>query len=287
MSFDTINWCKQAILLIIIVYFYGSNPLPGLAWQKRSNQTVDNDYSQDNYQKQNNLFAQKNSKCQELKVTYQEIYSFETENYYINICQLEDDFYYYRQSKLDLEDKVIVRAEAVFGGSVFQATEGKTIYFVGKDGDRHYSSVMQNTNEIVFEPELLTSPPVFSRNVPDRPVDFSVDNVTLATLDEININYVGWELDSPQDVAEDSDSLICTNQSTFDSQLNGWGTLLGKSPDMANNYAVDNGHDFVYDDSVPHQASIQTKEGTIINLNIATSSETIERVCVQPLADNF
>lgn len=285
MSFDTIDWCKQAVLLIVIVYFYGSNALPCLALTRRSNQTIDNNYYQNNYQKYQDLLAQKNSKCQEVNITYQEVYSFETANYYINICQSENDFYYYRQSKLGLEKEVIVPAEAVFGGSVFQATEGRTIYFVGKDGDRYYSSVMQNTNEIVFEPELLPASPVFSRNVPNRLVNFSAENVTLAKLEEIN--YVGWELDSSQDVAEDSGSSICTNQPTFDSDLDGWGTLLGKSPDVASNYAVDNGHDFVYDDNVPHQASIETKEGMIINLNIATTSETIERVCVQPLADNF
>ncbi|MGL5792865.1 MAG: hypothetical protein ACRC06_00385 [Waterburya sp.] len=118
--------------------------------------TNTNNYS--NYSTENQLstaqwLADKSSECQKINVAYQEIYSFETENDYINVCQLDNNFYYHRQAKFD-DDVLLIPAEAIFGGSIFQASNGSTTYFVGKDGDRLYSSVMNNDHEIVFEPEL-------------------------------------------------------------------------------------------------------------------------------------
>lgn len=286
MSYATIDWCKQAILLIATVYFYVDHVFPSFAASRKLNQLeFQHHYSEYNYQPDNILLGQKVSECKQINALYDEVYSFETEDDYINVCQVGDDFYYHRQSKFDPENELLIRAEAVFGGSVFQASEGKTIYFVGKDGDRYYSSVMQNSNEIVFEPELLDRPPIFSRSVPATEVDFSVSNVILTQLE--GISYNSWSNSSlEKEIAQDS--LVCTqSQSALNSHLNGWVNLLGKSPDVASSMAVDNGHNFVYDRDVPDRALIETKEGTIINLNIATTSETIERVCIEPVADNF
>ena len=286
MSFATINWCKQAILLIVVICFYGNNALSCLALQKNSiDRDLSNNYSWDVRHNPKNLLAQNISSCQEVNSLYKEVYSFETENFYISICQSENNFYYHRQSKTNPDRDVFLPARAVFGGSVFRAERRKLIYFVGRDGDRYYSSVMQNTNEIVFEPEL-SSPPalLFSKKVPTYQVNFSAADVSL--LKREGINYVS--LKSKFSEANSKDSFVCSNSKSYlDPNLESWEALLGKSPDVAYTYAIDRGHNFVYDDRIPDRASIKTKEGTIINLNIATVSETIERVCIQSIADNF
>ena len=288
MNYATLFWCKQAILLIVTAYLYISHAYPSFAISRNSD-WIDSqhDYSKDNYRQGNNWLGQRISKCKQINNIYQEVYSFETEDSYINVCQVEDNFYYHRQSKDNSENEILVPAEAVFGGNVFQANRGKTIYFVGRDGDRYYSSVMQNSNEIVFEPEMLEPSSIFPKSVPPSQVDFSVDNVILSQLE--GINYLSGQFNPiPQEQNIAQDSSICTkSQSSFDPNLDSWVTLLGKSPDAASSIAVDNGHNFVYDRNSPDEAWIETKEGTIINLNIATTSETIERVCIEPLADNF
>ena len=304
MNYATLFWCKQAILLIVTAYLYISHAYPSFAISRNSDWiNSEQDYSKDNYRQGNNWLGQNISECKQINNIYQEVYSFETEDSYINVCQVGDNFYYHRQSKNNPEDEILVPAEAVFGGNVFQANRGKTIYFVGKDGDRYYSSVMQNSNEIVFEPEMLEPSSIFPKSVPDSRVNFFVDRVISTNaypqapsfyggirLTQLEgINYVSWQfnpIQQEQDMAQNSS--ICTkSQTTLDPNLDSWVTLLGKSPDAANSIAVDNGHNFVYNRNSPHEAWIETKEGTIINLNIATTSETIERVCIEPLADNF
>ena len=136
-----INWYKQKALFLLTVcslWNYGSS----------------------------NAFANslgKAKECREIDNAYQEVYSFETEDSYINVCQLDDKFYYHRQSKLDSSNDLVLPAEAIFRGSVFQATVGKITYFAGIDSDRYYSSVMLNDNEIVLEPEV--EPPLASEQV--------------------------------------------------------------------------------------------------------------------------
>ncbi len=286
MSFATINWCKKVILLIIVICFYENNALSCLALPKnKSNLDSNNNQDRDYRYEPNNLLAQKVSSCQEVNSLYKEVYSFETENFYINICQYSSNFYYLRQSKTNSDKNIFVPAEAVFGGNVFRARYGKAIYFVGKDGDRYYSSVMQNTNEIVFEPELAPPSSIFvSTNIPDFQIDFSTANVSLIELE--GINYTSWKPKFAE--ANTQDSFVCTNSKSYsDINLQKWSNLLGKSANDAHTYAIGKGYNFIYDDNIPHQASIETKEGTVINLNIATTSEKIERICIQSIADNF
>jgi len=229
--------------------------------------------------KLSNWLARANRNCASINPTYQEVYSFETENHHINICQLDSGFYYHRQSKLNQGNVILIPAQAVPHGNVFQANDGRTTYFVGKNGSRYYSSVMQNNNEIVFEPELQLPSP-------DLPQDLAEANSSLPTaLNTNQTNNASLELDSPVDNSEQV--LICAlEQSAFNSHLDGWQKLIGKSTKTANRYAIRNGHDFVYSDQTPHIASIVTKDGAIINLKIIPLSKTIERVCIQSEAKN-
>ena len=200
--------------------------------------------------------------CDRINTAYQEVYSFETENYYINVCQLNSSFYYHRQSKIDPASSVFVPAEAVFRGNVFQATVGKIEYFVGLDSDRHYSSVMLNSNEVVFEPEIESSA-------------FEVAEVSDRSLQKASL-----DLDNPPDTAQ---TLICAREkSAFHPELDGWHELIGSSTRSANKFALNNGHNFDYNRvENPSLASIATKTGTTIDLSIVPTSEIVERVCLR------
>jgi hypothetical protein len=228
-----------------------------------------------------NRLAKETNSCQNINSAYQQVYGFATKNYYINICQLGNKFYYYRQSKFD-DEALLIRAKAISYGDIFQATSDGTTYFVGKDSDRYYSSVMYNDNEIVFEPELPRSPePALEQNIAEANSDLPNDGVKANQTTSASL-----ELDGPQGNYSSQQPLICTGENTANSHLNYWQKLLGKSPTTANQYAISNGHNFVYDAHTPERATIATKEGAIVDLNIAMVSQTIERVCIRSVAEN-
>jgi hypothetical protein len=217
-----ITWCKQKNLLLLIICSYWGRQSLGVSFlTSNSKLLVDEEKEIATV----GWTAQLTPKCEIINSTYQEIYSFETEDYYINICQLGDDFYYHRQAKFE-QNTVLIPAQAVFSGNVFQATDGKTDYFVGKNGDRYYSSVMKNNHEIVFEPEL--------QQYPALSPELTEANATLPRDLEINqASNASLELDNPDDASESV--LICTQEkSAFHPFLAGWQKLRGKSTAIAN-----------------------------------------------------
>ena len=262
-----IDWYQQKnLLLLVICACWSKQPLVADALVSNGRFLPDQKIATADWT------AQVTLQCETINPAYQEIYSFETEDYYINICQLDNEFYYHRQSKLD-QSIILIPAQAVFSGDVFQATDGKINYFVGKNGDRYYSSVMKNNNEIIFEPELPQSP-TQSQDLAEAnsnlPQDFGANQTNNASL----------ELDSSDNVSEQV--LICTKEkSAFHPHLDGWQKLIGKPTAVASRYAVNNGHDFVYDEQTPELALINTKDGAIINLSIAAGNETISEVCIE------
>lgn len=179
-----INWCKQNTLLLLITSSF---------WGGQSSDVADSIVVR--------------AECRNINTAYQKVYSFETENHHISICQSGNKFYYYRQSKLDANNNLLVRAEALVRGNVFQAKVGKTTYFVGIDSDRYYSSVMSNNNEIVFEPE--------TPSVPACPQDFAQvsnqtilpTNYSLSQVDNQSLNSASFELNHSE--ADFEQILIC------------------------------------------------------------------------------
>jgi hypothetical protein len=177
-----INWCKQNTLLLLITSYFWSGQSSGIA----------------------DSIVTKGVECRDINAAYQKVHSFETENYYISICQLNSKFYYYRQSKLDANNNLLIPAESLVRGNVFQATAGKTTYFVGTDRDRYYSSVMSNNNEIIFEPEILSASSAFTQNlvqVSDQTAlttDYSFSEVNNHSLSSADLDFNHLEADSAQ-----------------------------------------------------------------------------------------
>ena len=154
MCFAMLNWCRQKALYAVIFGSVFSQQSFSIALENSSKFALNNSLSNSQTLSIERWIAGTSFECEAINPGYREVYSFETENYYINICQSDDGFYYHRQPKYEEGNTLLVPAEVVFRGSVFQAFDDDTTYFVGKNGDRYYSSVMHNNNEIVFEPEL-------------------------------------------------------------------------------------------------------------------------------------
>ena len=268
-----INWYKQIYLFIILIgsFFWGHNSLLATSKTKAISNSSSSYFTRSD-REMNIPIAQKAEACASIDSRYREVYSFETEDYYIDICQLKGSFYYHRQSKSNQDEAILAPAQSVFSGDVFQANYGKTVYFVGKDGDRYYSTVMQNNSAIVFEPELEPS------------ISVSIVKPTVSNVGIINNleqdNKANLELNS-SDITEKS--LICARSFDFNRDLNSWQKLIGQSGDIANQYAVNKDCNFVYNGDVSKKALTQTKEGTALNLKIATMNETTKKACVQPV----
>lgn len=275
-----VAWYKRKALFIVIFGSFLGQQLAGIALEERSKSGLDRSLmSVRQLDKLNTTqsLARTAFQCDAIDPAYSEIHSFETQNYRISICQLGDDFYYHRQSK-DGSSEILIPAQVVYQSNVFQASDGNTTYFVGKNGDRYYSSVMHNTNEIVFEPELPS--PALSPNLAEANSN-SQDGINVSQTDNVSL-----EIDNLENASESDLEQVCTREkSAFHPDLEGWQKLIGRSPDTASKYAIDNGYNFTYDERVPNLASIATTEGTVVNLNIAAMSETIEEVCIQSLVD--
>ena len=211
-------------------------------------------------------------RCNFINAAYQEVYSFETENHYISICQQNSKFFYHRQSKLEGGTNILVPASAVFLGNVYRARVGKTTYFVGIDSDRYYSSVMLNNDEMVFEPEIESISTVqVSQSSSSINTNYEDDNGSIAN--DANLLNRSTEVES--------ESICARDKSAFHPDLNDWQQLIGESIASANKYAVSNGHNFSYNRQNPNLALITTKEGATIDLGVASNNEIIERVCIQ------
>ena len=268
------NWCKRTALLLMLTGGIIGTKLSDINAHEvkiilNNNYETEANKTTEFHKNRSELLAQKTSSCNQINLTYQEVYSFETENSYISICQLENSFFYYRESKSEQEPALLIPAQPMFNEDVFQATSGKTTYFVGRDGERYYSSVMQNSSEIVFEPELQSPPPKIAT------AGYEVSNVNS------NNSIIHAELEDSE--ANGKQSSVCTkNESALHPGLNGWQKLIGKSTNTANKYALDNGHRFIFNEDTPDKALIKTETGTNINLKVASISNKIERVCVQP-----
>lgn len=170
------------------------------------------------------LLAQKNPACLPLATNHSKVYAFETRNFCIAICQADDEFFYLRQSRANPTELLILPATAVFGGTVFQAIDGKTVYFVGIDDNGHYSSVMRNDDEVVFEPEI--QPPMLELPNSDRPASAfteTIPNIPFLT----NSGENPLESDNLDKFDGESDWEMCAqDKSKLHPLLNSWQKLL-------------------------------------------------------------
>ncbi|MGV2828564.1 hypothetical protein [Myxosarcina sp. GI1(2024)] len=178
---------------------------------------------------QTKLLAQQQPVCSQLATGYSKVYAFETQSFCIGICQTDEEFFYLRQSRTNPQELLILPATAVFGGKVFQAIDGKTIYFVGIDANGHYSSVMHNDDEIVFEPEIQSS--VIDSTPGDR-----FQPAFTESIPWLNNGENSLDTNNNRDNSESTNWKVCTlDRSKLHPMLNDWQKLFNASLKTSDN----------------------------------------------------
>lgn len=221
-------------------------------------------------EKRKSLLAnQTQSFCQSIGTDYQEFYNFQTRNYNISICLKGEEWFYYRESKSNPDNALLLPATVVFGGDVFKAVDKKTTYFVGINSDGYYSSVMYGNDQMIFEPALSGIPAIANRE--ENVASVAVSNPETADLQNSELNTSYWK--------------VCTeDREDLHPYLNGWQKFIGESPKTISDYASIKGHSFSYSDAETENALVETTDGLMVSLDIVQMTETISSICVKPIA---
>jgi hypothetical protein len=221
------------------------------------------------------LVGQKPPLCQSINPEYRDFYNFETHNYNISICRQGEEWFYYRESKTDSDDALILSATVVFGGDVFQAIDGKTTYFVGINSDGYYSSVMYGNERMIFEPELPKNSTTATTTATQKPQKI-VNSVEVSTPKNVDLQSSDFNTGYWRVCTEDRDDLH--------PYLNGWQKFIGKSPNVISEYATIKGHSFSYSNFKTDAALVETTDGLMVTLDLTQIGKTIGGVCVKPIA---
>lgn len=249
---NSIIW---AILIAITV--------TGIQWQRAVSKVTSEKTTafSDSFNKERSplLLVSNHRICQQIGQEYQEVYSFETQNFQINICRLKESFFYHRQSKINPSYTIFLPAELVYGGDYFQAVNGNTVYLVGRNADGYYSSVMQDNDKIIFEPELNYS-------------SATAQNSSVSNLNNKEGNY--------QANTNSSDRVCTSDKNNLRSTLSDWQEFIGESPETVSKYALSNGYHFSYKDNSLSEAIVDTTNGLQVILNIETTTQTVNEICV-------
>ena len=68
--------------------------------------------------------------CQQIGAAYQEVYAFETDSFYVNICQKDNAYFYSGEAKQSDHSSIFMPAYPLENGQGFQAKNGNLSYLV-------------------------------------------------------------------------------------------------------------------------------------------------------------
>ena len=68
--------------------------------------------------------------CQQMGAEYQEVYAFETTDFYVNICQKGEVYFYFGEAKQSNRNSIFIPADALNNNRRFQAENGNISYTV-------------------------------------------------------------------------------------------------------------------------------------------------------------
>lgn len=92
--------------------------------------------------------------CQQIGDRYQQINAFETTNFYVNICQKEDKYYYLGEAKTGAIGTIFLPAEALTPGKMYRADNGNVSYFVAISPEGAILTVERNGAPVVVETQI-------------------------------------------------------------------------------------------------------------------------------------
>lgn len=92
--------------------------------------------------------------CQQIEKAYQEVKAFETANFYVNICQKENNYYYLGEAKTGNIDTIFIPAHSLISGEMYRANNGNITYIVNILPDGAILTIERNGVQIGRESSL-------------------------------------------------------------------------------------------------------------------------------------
>ncbi len=114
--------------------------------------------------------------CQDLGEAYQEISTFETTNFYINLCQKGDQYFYSGTAKNQSLKSNFIPAYATEKINTYQADNGNTSYIVEIKLTEATLTIKRNGNIVVVETAVFQDCPQVSYEPKiqiSQPIDYS------------------------------------------------------------------------------------------------------------------
>ena len=97
--------------------------------------------------------------CRHFGEAYQEIKSFETANFYINLCQKEDQYFYAGKAKNNGLESTFIPAYATEQLNTYQADNGNISYIVEIQPTEAILRIQRNGNTVIVENSLSQNCP--------------------------------------------------------------------------------------------------------------------------------
>lgn len=89
--------------------------------------------------------------CQQIGKNYLEVRAFETENFYINICRKDDQYYYLGESKIGKRNTIFLPANFLSLGEIYRAHNGNVAYIVSILPHQAILTIERNGEQISLE----------------------------------------------------------------------------------------------------------------------------------------
>jgi hypothetical protein len=92
--------------------------------------------------------------CQQMGEDYQEIGAFETNSFYVNICQKDNNYYYLGEAKTGNINTIFLPANALAPGEMYRASNGNVAYIVTILANKAILTVERNGEQVAIENSL-------------------------------------------------------------------------------------------------------------------------------------
>ena len=140
--------------------------------------------------------------CQQLGTEYQEITSFETVSFVVNICQQDDKYYYLGDAKAGNFESVFLPANSLADGKMYRASNGNISYIVTVLPNQAILSIERNGGQVAREFSLGDSCLVSQDPISEGLTGYTARTTTPAfgVYSHLNLNRVETTRDlSPRD----------------------------------------------------------------------------------------
>lgn len=100
------------------------------------------------------FLLERDRNCQQIESAYREVKAFETANFYVNICQKDNNYYYLGEAKTGTLNTVFIPAHSLASGVMYRANNGNVSYTIDILPDGATLTIERNGTQIVRESSL-------------------------------------------------------------------------------------------------------------------------------------